>query len=283
MMNSRVLTATFWAILLTTGALTQNTAWAARSTPIEVKEKGATFQGDLYVPEKGSPTALPLVIVVHEWWGKTDYPKKRAAQIADELGYAALAVDLYGTAETVSDPKNAQAKTKPFYDNPELGVSRIRNFIAAAPAAANKLDAAVDLKQIAAVGFCFGGSQVLNLARSGKLPKGQQLLGVVSFHGGLASSLKSKGKIDANILVLHGDADPMVPKKDIVDFKNEMKKAKADLRFIAYPGAKHAFTNPEATETGIMYKMPIEYDPEATTKAWAEMKTFLRQIFRAGK
>jgi len=253
-------------------------ALAAKSTPVDVKEGGTTYKGTLFYPDNAKGT-LPLVIVTHEWWGKTDYPDMRAAKVADELGYAALSVDLYGEGKTLSTPPEATKVSGAFYKDPAMGVKRLQEFAQAAPAAAKKAGVAIDPSKFAAIGYCFGGTQVLNLARAGGLSGKEKLLGVVSFHGGLESSLKAKAPIKTKILVLTGAADPMVDAKQVDAFKAEMKKDKADLKVVSYPGAKHAFTNPKATELGTQFNIPIAYNAEADMDSWQKMKGFLRGLF----
>jgi dienelactone hydrolase len=248
--------------------------FAATSTPVKVQEGTRSFQGDLYVPDH--PKAdLPLIVVVHEWWGNNDYPKMRAKRIADELGYAALSVDLYG-GKVATNVKDAQDLSGPFYKTPELGVDLLKKFIDATKAA----NPSIDYNKIAAIGYCFGGTQALNLARSGHLPAGEKLLGVVSFHGGLASSLKAKGPIEPKLLVLHGGADKMVTPKDVAAFKTEMKEDHADMTFKAYPGAMHAFTNPDSTANGKKFGIPIAYNEKADHDSWNMMSAFFTKIFQ---
>ena len=129
----------------------------------------------------------------------------------------------------------------------------------------------VDPERIYVIGYCFGGTQALNLARSGADVKG-----VVSFHGGLTTSMKSEG-IKADVLAINGLADPMVPAKDRAQFEKEMKNLKADYRVINYQGATHAFTNPKATEIGNKYNMPLAYNKAADEASWKELLNFLRK------
>lgn len=247
-------------------------AHAAGPTPVDVKEGSTTLKGSLFLPGK-KEGPVPLVVVVHEWWGKNEYPMARAQQIASDLGFAALAVDLFGEEKTVGTPDEAGALAKTFYENPSLGVKRLQSFVQAAPEAAKKAGFEIDAKKIAVIGFCFGGTQALNLARSGAIP---ELDAAVAFHAGLASSLKGARKITAPLLVLHGEADPMVKPEEVTAFKEEMKKAGASLEFIGYPGATHAFTNPRATAIGKKYQIPIAYDEKAAKASWKEMKRFLQ-------
>ena len=270
---------TFVTYLLFASAISISAeAFAAQSVPVTVKDGATSLKGDLYLPDAPAGS-LPLVLVVHEWWGKNEFPASRARRIADELGYAALAVDLYGQAKSASTPQEAQALAAQFSKQPMLGVNRLNKFISTAPIAAKKAPASIDMSKIAAIGYCFGGGQVLNLARANRLPKNQNLAGVVSFHGTLSSKLEAKTPIQPKLLVIHGDSDQMVKPQEVVQFKDEMERANADLTFLSYPGASHAFTNPNATEVGKKYDIPIAYNAEADTKSWNEMATFLQRIF----
>ncbi len=254
-------------------------AMAAQSKPVDVKEGNVTYRGELILPEKVQKD-LPLVVVVPEWWGKNDYPLMRAKRIADEFGYAALVVDLYGEGKVVDDPKAAGDLAGPFYKDPMIGVNRLKAFIAAVPALAKAANVSVDMNKIAVIGYCFGGTQALNLARADSLPKGEDLRGVISYHGGLASPLAAKNPNEVKFLVLHGADDKMVTQKDVDAFKAEMKKAKANLDFHAYPGAVHAFTNPKATEIGQKFGIPIAYNKKADEDSWKRTKKFLSGLFK---
>lgn len=251
-------------------------AAATQSVPVNLKDGDVTYKGELFLPKKAKGE-VPLVLVVHEWWGKTEYPAMRAKKIANELGFAALAVDLYGEGKTVNTPKEAQALAGPFYKDPDEAVDRLQEFVEAAPAAAKTADVALNMNKVAAVGYCFGGTQALNLAREGELPGDAKLAAVVATHAGLASSLKADEKIEAKVLVLHGEADPMVKQEEVAAFKEEMKKAKADLTFIGYPGATHAFTNPNATKIGKKHGIPIAYNKSADAKSWKATTKFLKE------
>ncbi len=262
------------SLLLAFALLGSTKSFAAQSVPVSIEDAGKSYQGDLYLP-KSAKGPIPLVLVIHEWWGKTEHPRSRAERIANELGYAALAVDLFGDARTVDTPAEAQKLATPFYQAPQQAVTLLRKYVAAAPAVAEKSSVKLDVSRTAAIGFCFGGSQALNLARAGELPGDARLRSVVSFHGGLASSLQVQGPIEAKILVLHGEADPMVKPEEVAAFKKEMKAASADLTFKSSPGADHAFTNPKATEIGKKHKIPIAYDKKADQQSWKAMKEFL--------
>jgi len=211
----------------------------------------------------------PGILVVHEWWGLNDYIRGRAHQLA-ELGYEALAVDMYGGGRIAQDPEGASALMSSVLGDVPALEQRFR-------AALDTLRArpGVDPSKIAAIGYCFGGAVVLHAAKIG-LP----LAGVVSFHGALSSFHKpAPGSVHAKVLVCHGADDALVPESDIETFKKEMDEAGASYRFQAYPGAKHGFTNPEATAKGARYGMPVAYDSDADARSWTDMRTFFEEIF----
>ncbi|HEY8690394.1 MAG TPA: dienelactone hydrolase family protein [Chitinophagaceae bacterium] len=228
---------------------------------------GKTFIG--YVTyDANNKDKRPAVLIVHEWWGLTDYPRKRAKQLA-ELGYVAMAVDMYGDGKTAEDPKTAQELATPFYNDPQLTKTRL-------DAAINKLKEykQVDTANIAAIGYCYGGFVVLNAAKLGA-----DLKGVVSFHGNLTGTPVKKELLKAQILVCHGAADQFVKEAEVNAFKHSMDSAGVAYTFKAYPNATHAFTNPAATEKGKKYNMPIEYNAAADTASWNDMKDFFNKIF----
>ncbi len=210
----------------------------------------------------------PVVLIVHEWWGLNDYVMGRAKQLA-EMGYLAMAVDMYGNRTQGEDPTAAGNLAMPFYKEPEMARVRFE-------AALNEIKKhpVADADKVAAIGYCFGGTQVLNMARLGVPMKG-----VVSFHGNLAGVPAEKDKLKASVLVCHGAADEFVPAEEVANFKREMDSIGADYTFKAYPGATHAFTNPGATEKGQKFDIPIAYNPAADSASWNDMKEFFRKIF----
>lgn len=235
------------------------------SPVITFTEGEETFTSKVELPKTKFETKIPLVVIVHEWWGRTPYIEGRG-QMLNKEGFATLVVDLYGNGQTVKTPAEAQALATPFYQDAQLGISRLNKFIEAA-----KNDPHIDASQIFVIGYCFGGTQALNLARSGV-----DIKGVVSFHGGLAAGLPAHD-IKAKILAINGLADPMVPAKDRAAFEEEMKASNVDYRVVNYKGATHAFTNPGATEIGKKFKMPIAYNKKADTGSWKHLLEFLRQ------
>lgn len=220
--------------------------------------------------DAGKPGQLPGVLVVHEWWGHNDYVRGRARMLAEE-GYVALALDMYGDGKNTQDPEDAQKLVMEAVGNAAVAKERFE--------AAHELlkkHSATDPSKIAAIGYCFGGAVVLQMARLGA-----DLDGVASFHGTLSPQgpPARAGVFKAKALVLHGEDDVMVPSGQVAAFNKEMDEAGVDYRFIAYPGAKHAFTNPQATERGKAANMPLAYDESADAQSWAELKRFLDALF----
>lgn len=209
----------------------------------------------------------PGILVVHEWWGLNDYSRNRARQLA-ELGYIAMAVDMYGNEKTAEDPAGAQELATPFYKDPSLAKTRLDPAIELL-----KTFSQTDASKIGAIGYCFGGFVALNAAKLGA-----DLKGVVSFHGGLSGAKPVKGSMKAKVLVCHGADDPF-ENPNVENFKKEMDEAGVDYNFVVYPGATHAFSNPNATEKGEKYNMPIRYNEAADKASWDEMKAFFEKIF----
>jgi dienelactone hydrolase len=212
---------------------------------------------------------LPIVVVVHEWWGLTDYVKKRARQLA-ALGFFALDADMFGHGRTASTPAEAMAFTKPYYSNPALTRTRLDAAIAKA-----KTFSAADSSRVADIGYCFGGFVVLNAAKLGAPVKG-----TVSFHGDLSGVAPQKGIIQGDILICQGADDELVPEKARTAFKKSMDSAGVRYTYIKYAGAEHAFTNPEATALGKKFNLPIAYNAAADKASWSDMQLFFESIFK---
>ena len=213
--------------------------------------------------------SCPGVLVVHEWWGLDDYIRGRARMLA-ELGYTALAVDMYGNGRTAADPDGAGALMSSVLGDMDAGTARLR-------AAFETLcgHPTVDADRVAAIGYCFGGAMVLHGARIG-----MDLKGVVSFHGSLGSFHKpARGEVKAKVLVCHGAADSLVSDEEIAGIEQEMADAGADFRFVAYDGALHGFTNPAATANGERYALPLKYDEAVDARSWNDMKALFSEIF----
>ena len=211
----------------------------------------------------------PGVLVVHEWWGQNAYARKRAKMLA-ELGYTALAVDMYGNGKTADHPEDAAAFSSAVSGNLSLAKAR---FDAALEVL--RKDPTVDKDRIAAIGYCFGGGIVLNMARMG-----EDIDGVVSFHGSLGTnSPAKKGDIKAKVLVFNGADDPFTKPEQIAAFKQEMDNAGVDYKFVNYPGAKHSFTNPDADKYGKEFGLPLAYNEHADKDSWRQMQAFFNEIF----
>jgi dienelactone hydrolase len=208
----------------------------------------------------------PGVLVVHEWWGLNDYVKARVEKLA-ELGYIAFALDLYGKDVWTSDPQKAKELSSHLRGTPLL---RQR---AAAGLEILKANPMIDPARIAAIGYCFGGTTVLELAYSGA-----DVAGVVSFHGGLTvPRAEDAGKLKAAILICHGADDGFVSAESIDAFQKAMRDAGVDWQMIYYGGAVHSFTNPGADTTGMA---GVGYSLKADERSWAHMQTFLKEILK---
>ena len=187
-----------------------------------------------------------------------------------QLGYIAMAVDMYGNGKVADNPTDAGNMATPFYQNPQMAKKRLE-------AALNELKkhAQTDTSRMAAIGYCFGGSMVLNAAKLGENVKA-----VVSFHGGLQGVPANKDLLKAKVLVCHGENDSFVPKEPVDAFRKQMDSIGADYTFKSYPGATHAFTNPKATETGKKFNLPIAYNAAADTASWNDMKEFFGRTLK---
>lgn len=244
-------------------------------TPVHLHEETITYQVDslqmksYIVYNDQVTTKRPAVLVAPEWWGLNDYAKSRARQLA-ALGYIAIAVDMYGNSKIAANPSEASAAAGPFYQNPAMAKKHVDAAIAQI-----KLHPNTDPSNIAAIGYCFGGGVLLNIARMG-----EDLKGVVSFHGSLLGTPFNKDLLKTKILVLHGAADQFVSDADVATFKQQMDSIGATYTFKSYAGATHAFTNPDATATGKKFNLPIAYNATADTASWNEMKQFLNQVFK---
>ena len=258
--------------LLAASLLPATALFAGDSLPIETKsityQIGAdTFEGCVSRPAKLAGATAPGVLVAHDWTGYGPFPRERAEQLA-KLGYIALALDMYGKGIHANNPDEAKKLSAAFYAQPALFATR-----AQAALAELLKQPGVDPERIGAIGFCFGGATVLELARSGA-----NVQGVVTFHGSLepGSPIAPGGIKAKEILVLHGSRDPLVKPADVAKFMDEMNTAHVPFRLVAYPNAVHAFTNPEA---GNDPAKPTAYNPEAATAAYAEMETFFHRLF----
>ena len=242
-------------------------AHAEIKTAIVTYQEGHVVAHSFLVYSGAVSTKRPGVLVVPEWWGLNDYAKRRAQMLA-ELGYVAMAVDIYGGGKNAADFKQAAAWSRQLEagDRKEL---RARIADALQELKRNRL---VDPRYTAAIGYCFGGATVLELARSGA-----EVTGVVSFHGPLNTHDPAKpGQVKAKILVCQGANDPFVPPAEVVAFEDEMRKADADWEVNIYSGAQHSFTNPDADK---LHFSGLAYNKEADHRSWQAMRDFFKDIF----
>lgn len=232
---------------------------------VEYQQNGTVCKGFLAYDDdfKGK---RPGVVVVHEYWGLNDFARKKAEQLAG-LGYAALAADIYGNGTVTKDPKEAARLAGELRGNKPLLRARVQAALKAL--AANPL---VDSKRLGAIGFCFGGTTVLELAYSGA-----DLAGVVSFHGGLTSPQPDELKgIKPAILVLHGADDPHVKAEDITAFQEAMRQGGIDWQMVYFGDAVHAYMNPEA---GSNKSAGVAYNARVARRSWQYMQDFFKEIF----
>ena len=263
------------SILFIAGCSEKKENTMSNASPIVTREvtyssNGTTLKGFLaYDSTKAGK--MPGVVVVHEWWGLDQYPKHRAEMLA-KLGYVAFAIDMYGDGKIADNPKDAG----------DFAAASMKDMNAAQA----RFDAGVDyLKQqpetdsskIAAIGYCYGGGVVLNMAL-----RGDNLDGVVSFHGDLPIEKVSNPKdVKAKLLVCTGADDPLNPKKKVDAFEKSMDAAKVNFKVDIYPGAKHSFTNPAADSLGKKFNLPmIAYNKAADEQSWVAMQNFFNEIFK---
>ena len=237
---------------------------AIKEEPVTYTDGEATMKGFL-VYDDASQAKRPGLIMVHEWWGITPHMHNQAKKFAEQ-GYTVLISDMYGDAKTADNPKDAGALSSSVMKNPTVMESRFK-------AARDQLakQATVNPQKIGAVGYCFGGAVVVNMARSGA-----DLAAVAGFHAslGLNTPAPAPGAVKAKVLILNGADDPFVKREQYDALKKDFDAAKADYRIIEYPGAVHAFTNPEATELGKKFNLPLRYDAKVNDEAEAEAAKF---------
>lgn len=208
----------------------------------------------------------PGVLVVHEWWGINDYIKKRTEKLAG-LGYIAFAADIYGQGIRTADAEVAGKLAAIYRSDRALLRRRVAKGLEVLAA-----NSRTDTDRLAAIGYCFGGTAVLELARSGA-----KISGVVSFHGNLDTPSPSSSVIQAKVLALTGALDPFVPPEQVSAFENEMKNAGADWTLVRYGGAVHSFTNPAS---GSDPSKGVAYNEAADRRSWLAMKDFFAEILK---
>ena len=232
-----------------------------KTEQIQYKVKDINMLGYVAYPKKKDS---PLVLIAHTWAGKDSFVHDRAHDLA-KIGYTALAVDMYGDGRVGTDASENESLMSPLLADRD----NLKERILAALEAGRELEG-VDPSKVAAIGYCFGGLVVLDLARSGA-----NINGVVSFHGLLMPSSISSIGIQSKILVLHGERDPMVPLEMVDEFQKEMTTANADWQLHSYGGTYHAFTNPEANDP----EFGTQFNKDADRRSWNSMLNFFNEIF----
>jgi dienelactone hydrolase len=211
----------------------------------------------------------PGILVVHEWWGHNEYTRERARMLA-ELGYTALAVDMYGDGKQANHPDDAGKFSGMVMRNMEEAKARFDSALALL-----KSQPSVDSTKIAAIGYCFGGSVVLTMANAG-----EDLDAVAAFHSGVQLPIMPNEDLKAKILVCNGAADPFVSEESVEAFKKAMDSIQADYTYIAYEDAQHAFTSKDADSLGQKFNLPLAYQEKADNASWAELQKLLNETFK---
>jgi dienelactone hydrolase len=236
-----------------------------RTAPLAYADGETALEGHL-AWDGAQEGPRPAILVVHEWWGLGDHARKSAERLAGH-GYLALAVDMYGKGVLTKDPKEAAARAGPFRADPALAVARLR-----AALAALKARPEADLTRVACIGFCFGGTVSLEAAWAG-----MDLRAAVSFHGNPSAPGPERAKgVKASVLLLHGIDDPVVPEAALAAFQDGMKAHHFDGVYVAFSGAVHSFTNPEADGS----RPSSKYHPAAAARSWAFAEDFLGERLR---
>ncbi len=248
-------------------------AYSCKKTPeaLPVKVKGtevsyATDSTNLkgYIAyNENSTEKRPGILIVHEWWGHNDYVRERADMLA-ELGYTAIAVDMYGDGKQAEHPADAGKFAGAVMMNLPEATAR---FNAAMELLKNH--ESVNADQIAAIGYCFGGSVALTMANTGA-----DLDAVAAFHSGVTLPVMPNDKLKARVLVCNGEDDTFIPKEAITNFKTAMDSIGAKYEYISYPGVVHSFTSKDADVNGEKFNLPLKYDAEADQKSWRAFRNF---------
>ena len=242
--------------------------------PIEVFGEEVTYATDSttlkgYIAyDKNSTEKRPGVIVIHEWWGHNDYVRERAEMLA-ELGYTAIAVDMYGDGKQAAHPEDAGKFAMSVMTNLPEATARFE-----AAMALLKAHPSVDSEKVAAIGYCFGGSVALSMANAG-----QDLDAVAAFHSGVGLPIMPSKNLKARVLVCNGADDTFISPESITAFKTAMDSVGAKYEYISYPGVVHSFTSKEADANGEKFGLPLAYDAQADKKSWESLKKLLREVF----
>src|ERR1700690_2287719 len=254
-------------LFATMAALCAVSAQAAIQTKTVEYKQGDTVLEGFVAWDDAIPGARPGILVVHQWMGLTDYEKHRAEMLA-QLGYVAFCADIYGKGIRPQTTAEAGAQAGKYKGDRQLLRARVN-----AGLEALRQQPLVDPKSIAAIGYCFGGTTVIELARSGA-----DVAGIVSFHGGLDSPTPADGRnIKGKVLVCHGADDPFEKPQDLARFESEMRDSKVDWQLIKYGGAVHSFTQPMAGDDN---SKGAAYNEKADKRSWEAMTQFFGEIFK---
>ena len=240
-------------------------AAAVQTRVVDYTQNGTPLQGML-AWDDANTGKRPGVVVVHEWWGHNEHARNQAKRLA-EAGYVAFALDMYGKGKVTTHPDDAMTFMTDATKVPAVVKARFD-----AALAVLKSDPHVDTTKIAAIGYCFGGGVVLNMAAAG-----EDLAAVATFHGALSAlGAVAPGTFKARALVMTGADDPFVPPDQVDAFKKKMAAAGANAQVVVLPGAKHGFTNPDADKAG----MPqLAYSATADADSWKDLTAFLKDVF----
>jgi dienelactone hydrolase len=260
-MKTRLALAVLMAMVLGTNAEAKVVAKVVPYQHGDVKLEGFLAYDDSIEGKR------PAVLIVHEWWGLNDYARRRAVELA-AMGYVAFALDMYGKGNVTTHPEQAAEWMKEVNSNVAQWRQR-----ALAGLEVLKMDPRTDALRVAAIGYCFGGATVQQLAYSGAPIKG-----VVSFHGALIPPVAEQVKgVKAKILICHGAADPFTKRQALVEYLAAMERSGLDWQVIVYGGARHSFTNPDADKAGMD---ALRYNKSADQRSWAHMRLFFDEIFK---
>lgn len=249
-------------------SLTSAAHAAVKEEAVTYKDGDTTMKGFL-VYDDAAKGKRPGIILVHEWWGITKHMHSEARRFAQN-GYTVFIADMFGDGKTADNPKGAGMLAGSVMKNPAGMQSRFN----AARAQLAK-HPSVDASKIGAAGYCFGGTVAINMARAGA-----DLAAIAAFHAGLSTNTPAPQSVKTKILVLNGADDPLIKPEQIEAFKKDMDAAKADYRYINYPGALHAYTNPEATEVGKKFNLPVAYNAKVDKEAKAEADKFFAAVLK---
>lgn len=255
-------------------AASKQTSTIQKEDPVSIVGEEITYETDStlmrgYLAHNSAiDEEKPGIIVVHEWWGHDDFARKKAEKLA-ELGYVALAVDMYGQGKIANHPEEAMAFSSKVMKNFDTAKARFE-----AAVETLKADKNVDNNKISAIGFCFGGSVALSMANTGA-----NLDAVAVFHSGLGLPVMPNENLKAKLLIQNGAEDMMITDEQISTFKSQLDDVNADYEYIAYEGVKHSFTNKKADSLGKKYNLPLAYDKKPAEKSWEKMTLFLEKTY----